>query len=114
MKKITVYHNPRCSKSRGACTVLNENELEYQTIDYLNKPPTAAKIKSLLKMLGMKPIEIIRTQEEEFKPYLGKKLSDEKLISLMLKYPILIERPIVVVGNKAVIARPPERLLELL
>ena len=94
--------------------MLNENKLEFETVEYLNNPPTKAKLLSLLKKLKMKPIDIVRTQEEEFKPYLGKKLSDDKLITLMLKYPILIERPIVVVGNKAVIARPPELVLDII
>ena len=93
---------------------MDENNPDYNIINYIDNPPTKAKLIALLKKLKMKPIDLIRTQEEEFKPYLGKKLSDEKLISLMIAHPILIERPIVVVGNKAVIARPPESLLELL
>ncbi|MDZ4758690.1 MAG: arsenate reductase (glutaredoxin) [Bacteroidota bacterium] len=114
MEKITVYHNPRCSKSRGACTVLNENKLEFETVEYIKKPPTKTKLKSLLKMLGMKPIDLIRKDEDAFKKYKNIKLTDEKLIELMIANPILIERPIVVVGKKAVIARPPELILELL
>lgn len=114
MKKITIYHNPRCSKSRGACTLLNEHKLEFEMVEYLKTPPSISTIKNLLKMLGKKPLEIIRTGEDAFKTYKGKKLSEADLINLMVEYPVLIERPIVVVGDKAVIARPPELILDIL
>ncbi len=114
MNKVTIYHNPRCSNCRGACILLDENSPNYTLVNYLEKPLTEAKLKSLIKKLGIKPIELIRQNEEEFKKYKGKKLSDEKLITLMLTHPILIQRPIIEMGTKAIIARPPELLLDFI
>ncbi len=114
-EKITVYHNTRCSKSREACSILQEENIPFETIEYLKTPPTEKEIISLLKMLGMKAEEIVRKGEPLYKEkFAGKKLTEAQWIKTLAKNPILIERPIVVKGNKAVIGRPPEKVLELL
>lgn len=114
-EKISIYHNIRCSKSREACSILQEENIPFETIEYLKTPPTQSEIKDLLKKLGMKAEEIVRKGEPLYKEkFSGKKLSEEKWIKILSENPILIERPIVVKGSKAVIARPPEKVLELL
>jgi arsenate reductase len=113
--KITVYHNSRCSKSRCALEFLQEKNLDFEVIEYLKDIPTKTQLKALIAQLGIKPQELIRTSEEEFKTHFkGKNLSDDEWIDAMLKFPKLIERPIVVKNGKAVIARPTERINELL
>jgi arsenate reductase len=106
---IQIYHNPRCSKSRDCLAFMDGNQQTYEVINYLDTPPTADELKAIIKKLGIKPIELVRTKEllwnEKFK---GRKLTNAQLIKAMVKYPILIERPIVVNGDKAVIARPVE------
>lgn len=113
--KITVYHNSRCSKSRCALEFLQEKNLDFEVIEYLKDVPTKTQLKTLIAQLGIKPQELIRTSEEEFKSHFkGKNLSDDEWIDAMVKFPKLIERPIVVKNGKAVIARPTERINELL
>ena len=112
---IRIYHNPSCSKSRSACALIAENRIAAEVVEYLQTPPTKEELRSLLKKLGMKPAELVRQGEEEFKEhYAGRALTDEEWLDAMVAHPILIERPIVVCGDKAVVARPPERVLELL
>lgn len=112
---ITVYHNSRCSKSRCALEFLQEKNLDFEVIEYLKDVPTKTQLKTLIAQLGIKPQELIRTSEEEFKTHFkGKNLSDDEWIDAMVKFPKLIERPIVVKNGKAVIARPTERINELL
>jgi arsenate reductase len=114
-KTITIYHNPRCGKSRGALALLEEKGVHPHIIEYLKTPPTKEELRSIVKKLGMKPGQIVRKGEEVFKEkFAGKTLSDEQLLEALVKNPILIERPIVVVGDRAVIGRPPENVLELL
>jgi arsenate reductase len=115
-EQITIYHNPRCSKSRAALALLRERGVEPQIIEYLKTPPNAARLKKLLTMLGMAPRELMRKGEAPYKD-LGlsdSALSDAKLVAAMVDNPILIERPIVVSGEQARLGRPPERVLELL
>jgi arsenate reductase len=113
--KITIYHNSRCSKSRCALEFLQEKNLDFEVIEYLKDVPTKTQLKTLIAQLGIKPQELIRTSEEEFKSHFkGKNLSDDEWIDAMVKFPKLIERPIVVKNGKAVIARPTERINELL
>lgn len=113
-EKITVYHNTRCTKSREACSILQEENIPFETIEYLKTPPTQSEIKALLKMLGMKAEDIVRKGEPLYKEkFKDKKLSETEWIKVLSENPILIERPIVVKGNKAIIARPPEKVLEL-
>lgn len=115
MKKITIYHNNRCSKSRYALELIEKKTKELQVIEYLKTPPSEKELKDILKKLGMKAEDIVRKKEplylEKFK---GKTLSEDQWIKILSKNPILIERPIVVRGNKAVIARPIENLKQIL
>ncbi len=116
MSAVTIYHNPRCGKSRAALKLIEEAGIEPKVVRYLEEPPDAATLGRLLKLLGMKPIELIRTGEPVAKELdIGKRpYTDKQLIDLMAKHPILIERPIVVCGSRAVLGRPPERVKELL
>lgn len=114
-KSITIYHNARCGKSRCALELLRENGIEPVVVEYLKEVPTREELKLLLAKLHLKPHDIIRTGEELYQKKLKKlQLNDEEWITVLLENPILIERPIVVKGNRAVIARPPESLLELI
>ena len=113
--QITIYHNTRCSKSRGACEILEQKKVKAKVIEYLHTPPTEKQLKALLKKLEMKAEELVRKKEELYeKKFSKKKYSEAEWIKILVKNPILIERPIVVKGNKAIIARPPEKVLELL
>ena len=109
-----IFHNPRCGKSREALTLLKEQNQDVKIVEYLKDIPTEKDIKNLLTILNLKPIQIIRVKEEVFKEFKNEELSDAQCIHLMVKYPILIERPIVVKGNKAVIGRPPQLILDIL
>jgi arsenate reductase len=113
---VTIYHNPRCSKSRATLALLEEQGLVPRIVEYLKTPPTAAELKAVLKKLGLKPRDLIRDGESRYTE-LGLKdrdVDDDTLIDLMVANPILIERPIVVRGNKAAIGRPPETVLKIL
>ena len=116
MERITIYHNPRCSKSRATLALLEENEVNPEIVYYLDKPPTPAELKALLGKLGMSLREILRSSEPEFEELgLGDEaLSDEIVLDLVCKHPRLIQRPIVVQGERAVLGRPPENVFELL
>jgi arsenate reductase len=112
---VVIYHNARCSKSRSACEIVASRGIEATIVEYLKTPPTRAELRALLQKLGMKPEEIVRRGEDVFKEdYAGKTLDDEQWLDALLAHPILIERPIVVRGDKAVIGRPPEKVLDLL
>jgi arsenate reductase len=112
---LRIYHNPRCSKSRSACGLLEEAGVQAEVVEYLKTPPTKAELRDLLRKLDMKPGELVRKGETVYKEnYAGKSLTDEQWLDALVAHPILIERPIVVKGNRAVVARPPERLKELL
>jgi len=114
-EKIKIYHNPRCSKSRCAIGFLEESNNDFEVIEYLKDTPSTEELKALLKKLGMKAEDILRKGESVFKEnFKGKKLSEEEWIEAMIQYPKLIERPIVVRGNKAVVARPTEKIKNLL
>ncbi len=113
---VTIYHNPRCSKSRQTLALLEEQGLVPRVVEYLKTPPTAAELKAILNKLGLKPRDLVRQGEPRYAE-LGLKdrdVDDDTLIDLMVANPILIERPIVVRGNKAAIGRPPEKVLEIL
>ncbi len=111
---LTIYHNNKCSKSRDAMCILDELKVKANVVEYLITPPSYEEIEGLLTKLGMKASELIRKNETIYKEkFEGKKMTEEQWIKAMVKYPILIERPIVVRGTKAVIARPAERLKDL-
>jgi arsenate reductase (glutaredoxin) len=112
---IRIYHNPRCSKSRAACALIEEKGCTAEVIEYLKAPPSKEELRQLLKMLDMKPGDLVRKNEEIFRDqYTGLKLSDEQWLDALVAHPILIERPIVVRGSKAVVARPAAKVMELL
>lgn len=112
---VVIYHNARCSKSRSACELVAGRGIEAQIVEYLKTPPSKEELRALLQKLGMKAREIVRRGEDIFKEnYAGKSLDDEQWLDALVAHPVLIERPIVVRGNRAVVGRPPERLIELL
>lgn len=114
VKTVRIYHNPRCSKSRSALALLEEKGVTAAVIEYLKTPPTKTELREILKKLGMKPEEIVRKGEETYKTqYQGAQLSDEAWLDELIAHPILIERPIIIAGDKVVIGRPPERVLTL-
>jgi arsenate reductase len=116
MTDLTLYHNPRCSKSRGALELLEARGLAPHVVRYLETPPSAAELRELLSKLGIGARALLRSGEDEYRD-LGladASLSDEQLIAAMAAHPKLIERPILVAGKRAVIGRPPEKVLELL
>lgn len=116
MSQISIFHNPRCSKSRGALELLEERGIQPEIVRYLETPPSAAELKALLGKLGIGARQLLRTGEDEYKELdlANPSLGDEQLIQAMVAHPKLIERPIVIVGDKAVIGRPPEKVLEIL
>ena len=116
MTDLTLYHNPRCSKSRGALELLEARGLTPTVVRYLETPPDAAQLRDLLGKLGIGARALLRTGEDEYKALnlADASLSDDDLIAAMAAHPKLIERPILVTGNKAVIGRPPEKILEIL
>jgi arsenate reductase len=115
MSKITLWHNPRCSKSRNAAALLEEKGVEAEVVKYLDTPPSKEEIKDLLKMLGISARELMRIKESIYKELGLKDVEDEeKLIEAMAENPKLIERPIVIKDGKATIGRPIENIIELL
>jgi len=112
---ITLYHNPRCSKSRAALALLQERGVEAQVVLYLKTPPTRAELAAIVKKLGVKPEAIVRTGEEVYKEkYKGKAMTDAQWLDALAANPILIERPIALKGEQAVMGRPPENVLKLI
>ena len=110
---LTIYHNPKCSKSRQTLALIEENNQEVSIVEYLKTPLDKSTITDLLNYLAVKPVEMMRTKESEFKEQQLKGADDETLINAMISTPKLIERPIVVKNNKAIIGRPPENVLTL-
>lgn len=115
MNKITVYEKPTCTTCRKVAKAFSEQGIDFQRVNYYIEPFSKSLLKSLLKKMNMKPLELIRTKDDSYKRLKNEieKLSDEELIDLMVKNPDLIQRPIVEKGNKAILARPPERIKEL-
>ncbi len=116
MTDLILYHNPRCSKSRGALELLQARGMQPTVVRYLDAPPSEAELHALLAKLGLSARQLLRTGEEEYQS-LGladTALTDAQIIAAMARHPRLIERPILIAGDKAVIGRPPERVLELL
>jgi len=114
--KVTIYHNPRCSKSRETLALLQAHGVEPKVIEYLKTPPSASALKALLAQLGLSARELLRTKEEEYKAAGLDKASvtEAQIIAAMVKHPVLIERPIVVADGKARLGRPPEAVLDIL
>ncbi len=113
---ITIYHNPKCSKSRQTLELLQQNGITPAIIEYLKTPPTAETLKEILAQLGLAPRDLMRKKEAIYaeKGLDDPSLSDGALIDFMITHPILIERPIVLANGKAALGRPPEQVLEIL
>jgi arsenate reductase len=112
---ITIYHNPRCSKSRETLDLLKEGKEELNIIEYLQTPPTAEELKKVISKLGIPAEELVRKGEVLYKEkYKGKKMSDAQWIKILSENPTLIERPIVVKGKQAIIGRPPANIYKLM
>lgn len=113
---VTIYHNPRCSKSRQTLEILNQQDIDLKVIEYLKTSPDAETLKQILSSLNISARELLRKGENAYKEAgLGEtNLSEDELIAAMVKYPILIERPIVLNNGKAIIGRPPEGILDIL
>lgn len=112
---LTIYHNPSCSKSRETLALIEASGVKPRVIEYLKNPPSEAELAALVRKLGIAPMELVRKNESVFKEkYAGKKLSDREWIQALATDPILMQRPIVVRGDAAVIGRPPENARRLL
>lgn len=112
---VTIWHNPRCSKSRQTLSLLRDNGVEPQIVEYLKDEPSEADIRDALAKLGLEPRKLMRTGEAIYKELGLKDVSDEDaLIAAMVAHPILIERPVVLNGDKAALGRPPEDVLKIL
>lgn len=112
---MQIYHNPRCRKSREALAFLNEQKIDVEVIEYLKNPPNKADLEMLLMKLNMEPLDLVRKSEEIYKKQLkGKQFTKEEWIQILIENPKLIERPIIIKDNKAVIARPLENIENLL
>ncbi|UCJ16306.1 arsenate reductase (glutaredoxin) [Pseudomonas sp. MM211] len=116
MTDLTLYHNPRCSKSRGALQLLEERGVQPTVLLYLETPPSAEELRDLLAKLGITARQLLRSGEDEYRELklANEALSEAQLIEAMAAHPRLIERPILIAGDRAVIGRPPENVLDLL
>ena len=114
--QVTIYHNPRCSKSRQTLALLEENGVEPRIVEYLKTPPSETEIREFLAMLGIGAADLLRTGEPEYRELGlgGADVTDEQRIRAMNTHPRLMQRPIVVCGTKARVGRPPEQVLEIL
>ena len=115
MAKITVYEKPTCTTCRKVAKALIENGVDFEKVNYYVKPFSKTKLQSLLKKMKMKPSEVLRKNEKVYKDlkFKEKNYSEEKILDLMVKHPDLVQRPIIEKGNKAILARPPERIKEI-
>lgn len=115
MSQVTIYHNPRCSKSRQTLELLKQNDIEPEIVEYLKTPPNAAELKDILEKLGLSADQLMRKKEDVYKELgLAGINNEDELVTAMVNNPKLIERPIVIQGNKAAIGRPPEAVLDIL
>jgi|SRR6185436_13329675 len=113
---LTIYHNPRCTKSRQTLELLKDQGLKPNVIEYLKTPPTAAELDAILNKLGIEPDKIVRTKEDAYAAsgLKNPNLTRAEKIAILVKNPILIERPIVINGGKAALGRPPEAILKII
>lgn len=116
MASVTLYHNPRCSKSRAVLALLEENDIDPELVYYMDNPPDIKELKGLLKKLDLSVRDVLRRSEPEFEELAldDESLAEEIVLDLLAKHPQLLQRPIVVSGNKAIIGRPPEVVLPFL
>ena len=113
-KPVTIYHNPRCAKSRATLELLHKKGIEPRVVEYLKEPPSAAELKRILALLGMRPRDLLRKTEAKAEGLDAAGSSDAALLAAMVKHPIVIERPIVVTSKGAALGRPPEAVLKIL
>ncbi|MEQ8217721.1 MAG: arsenate reductase (glutaredoxin) [Arenibacter sp.] len=112
---IKIYHNPRCGKSREGLAILENSGNDFEIVKYLENVPTKKELEAIVKILGITPMELVRTNEAIWKEkFKGKSLTDDEVIAAMIAFPKLIERPIVIKDNKGVVGRPPEKIKVLL
>lgn len=112
---LKIFHNPRCTKSRDCLLYLNESGKKYEVVKYLETPPTVEELTEIIRKLRIKPIELVRQKEPVWiEKYKSKTLNDQQIIAAMAAHPILIERPIVINGEKAIIARPLEKAADII
>ena len=112
---IKIYHNNRCSKSRCGLEIIENSGKQFEIIKYLENTPSEEELKEIIDLLNISPIDLVRKNEQIWKDnFKGKELSDTEVIKVMVGNPKLIERPIIINGNKAVIGRPPEKILEII
>ncbi|WP_378173150.1 arsenate reductase (glutaredoxin) [Aquimarina sp. SS2-1] len=112
---ITIYHNPRCSKSRQCLAILEDKKEELNIVKYLDIHFTEEKLTEIINIIGIKPIDLVRKNEAVWKQeYKGKDFTDSQVIKIMCQHPKLIERPIVIKNNKGIIGRPPEKVIDIL
>lgn len=113
---LSIYHNPRCSKSRQTLQIIEDKGLDVKIIEYLKTPPTKKELAEVIEKLGISPRELLRKGEDAYKAHglNDPKLSDSKIINFMISEPKLIERPIVINGAKAILGRPPENVLDII
>ena len=115
MSELTIYHNPACSKSRETLALIKASGHEPRVVEYLKTPPSEAELAAIVRKLDIRPLELVRRNEQIFKDkYAGRNLGDKEWIKAMIEHPILMQRPIVVRGDAAVIGRPPEDVKPLL
>ncbi|MFA9421213.1 MAG: arsenate reductase (glutaredoxin) [Gammaproteobacteria bacterium] len=114
-EKLIIYHNPRCSKSRETLQILRDNNRQPEIIEYLHQPPNKQELTKIIKMLGISPRQLLRATEPEYEAagLDDESISDEQIIEAICKNPPLLQRPIVVHGNKAIIGRPPTKVLDI-
>ena len=114
--EVRIFYNPKCSKCRLTMDILNDKGVNTRVIEYLSTPPSHAELNEVLELLGIEPRELMRTHETPYKEHnlANPELNREQLIQAMVDNPLLIERPIVIKGNKATIGRPPEKVLDIL
>lgn len=112
---MKIYHNPRCSKSRQTLELIQQAGQQIEIIDYLNQPPSEKELTTIIKLLGINAEDLVRKNEDVYKEkFKDKKITQQEWVKILIEHPKLIERPIVIEGNKAIIGRPPEKVLELL
>jgi arsenate reductase (glutaredoxin) len=114
--KARIYHNPRCSKSRATLALLTEHGADVEIVDYIARPPSRAELRNLLRKLHVPASELVRSDEPEYRAALaaGRAATDDDLLSLLAEQPRVLQRPIVEIGDRAAICRPPERVHDLL
>lgn len=116
MERVTIYHNPACGTSRGALEILNQRKIPSEIIEYLKRPPERSALERILDLLPGEPAELVR-KDKHFKELgldASRYTSRAEVIELLLEHPELMQRPVVIRGNRAIIARPPERVLDIL